>query len=89
MIMCPQKKLTSALTWLKANNPLYADVDVNFDWADHALADDCHLFGGLVRQPEETNSHACETSNRNLVQQDLVQDNIASFDDDIMQCGPW
>ena len=72
--------------WLKANDPLYADGDVNFDWADHALGDDCDLFVGLVRQPEATNSHACKTSNRNLVPQDLVQDNIASLGDNIVQC---
>ena len=42
------------LVWLKANHPLYADVDVNMDWIEHALPDDCDVFCGLVEQPDET-----------------------------------
>ena len=34
------EKLTSALRWLKANNPLYADVKITDDWLDKALEDD-------------------------------------------------
>ena len=66
------------LSWLKATHPWYTDV--NFDWFDHALLDDCDLFGGLVGQPEEANNYDSEISNRNLVQ-DVVQDNTASLDE--------
>ena len=33
-------KLTNALRWLKANNPLYANVEINDDWIKQALAND-------------------------------------------------
>ena len=49
--ICPEK-LMNALIWLKANNPLYADVDVNKHWIDQSQANDGDLFHGLVRQPE-------------------------------------
>ena len=72
------EKLATALTWLKANKTLYADIDVNFD---HSLADDCDMFCGLVRQPEEINSLHCGT---NLVPQDCVRDNSTSHNDSLV-----
>ena len=53
------EKLTNALEWLKANNPLYADVNVNEQWVDDCQTNDNDMFRGLVRQPE-TNSD-CNT----------------------------
>ena len=35
------EKLMNALSWLKANNSLYADVDINENWFEQSLADDC------------------------------------------------
>ena len=55
--VCPEK-LMNALMWLKANNPLYADVEVNQHWVDESQANDGDLFCGLVKQPE-TNSLDC------------------------------
>ena len=45
------EKLTSALRWLKANNPLYADVKVADDWLDKALADDEELVISMLQLP--------------------------------------
>ena len=45
----PEKVLT-ALRWLKQNNPLYADTDINEEWPEQAVSNDEDLFGGLVEQ---------------------------------------
>ena len=46
------QKLINALKWLKANNPLYADVDIADDWVESALADDEELVMSMLEQPE-------------------------------------
>ena len=61
-------KLMNALRWLKANNPLYADVDINENWLDQSVTDDCDLYGGLVRQP----GISCENSSSDETPQDEV-----------------
>lgn len=47
----PEKDL-GALRWLKANNPLYASVDINENWLEESQANDSDLFAGMVEQPE-------------------------------------
>ena len=59
--VCPEK-LIHALEWLKANNPLYADVHVNMHWAAESQTCDSDLFHGLVML-HETNSHDCVPNN--------------------------
>ena len=46
------QKLINALKWLKANNPLYADVDIADDWVESAAADDEELVMSMLEQPE-------------------------------------
>ena len=75
------EKLMSALRWRKANNPSYVEVEVNEDWFEQSVADDCDLIGGLVRQAE-TNNFDCENSDHELTPQD---DNSASHSD-TMEC---
>ena len=41
-------KVVKALTWLKANNPLYADVPINLQWVDQARNENIELFNGLT-----------------------------------------
>ena len=48
------KKLVNQLKWLKANNPLYTDVNVNGQWINEAKINDSDMFHGLVRQPQST-----------------------------------
>ena len=48
----PQKPLI-ALTFLKAKNPLYSDVEVNEDWFDQALANDEELCKYLVEHTDQ------------------------------------
>ena len=73
------EKLT--LRWLKANNPLYADIQINDNWVDEALANDHDLFGGLVRQLD------CEASKPEHVPHDPAQYDSANHSD-IMECEP-
>ena len=47
----PQKVL-DALRYLKANNPLYADIDVNEQWLEEAMGDSEELCQYLVEQDE-------------------------------------
>ena len=54
-------KIMVALEWLKANNPLYADVDVNLSWEEDAAQDDSELWEAVSSQQrpqqEQTTSH--------------------------------
>ena len=54
------EKLTNALRWLKINNPLYADIEVNDDWLEQALASDEDLFSGLIEQPKTCDVHCSD-----------------------------
>ena len=59
----PQKVL-SALAWLKANNPLYADIEINQEWLEQSMTDDVELFSSLL-EPTDTNGPEpmqCETT---------------------------
>lgn len=49
------EKVMNALIWLKSNNPLYTDVNINDNWLEESLANDADLFAGLVKLPD-TNS---------------------------------
>ena len=40
-------KLLATLQWLKLNNPLYKDVDINSDWVSNAAEDDAELWEAL------------------------------------------
>ena len=45
----PEKFLT-ALRWLKANNPLYTNININDEWLEQAMANDDDLFTGMVHR---------------------------------------
>ena len=45
----PEKVLT-ALRWLKQNNPLYANIDINEEWLEQAMVNNEDLYAGLVQQ---------------------------------------
>ena len=38
------EKILNALRWLKSNNSLYADVEINDDWLQQSLANDTDLY---------------------------------------------
>ena len=42
------------MTFLKANNPLYADVAVNEEWLEAAMANDAELCECLVEQQNDS-----------------------------------
>ena len=65
------QKLLDALTFLKANNPLYADIDVNDEGLEAAMANDSELCESLVEQQndshEQTNHAIQSIDSRNSV----------------------
>ena len=48
-------KMIKALSWLKANNTLYRDVDINMDWCEDSVSDNCDLYNSLTGQCERIN----------------------------------
>ena len=48
----------NALKWLKINNPLYANVNINREWLADSACDDRDVFVGLFEQPSNENSTA-------------------------------
>ena len=42
----------NVLRWLKANNPLYPDVEIHDDWLDQSFDDDTDLCASLLQQPD-------------------------------------
>ena len=51
------QKLLDALTFLKAYNPLYADIDVNTKWLETAMGNDVELCECLVQQQNDCDEH--------------------------------
>lgn len=43
-------KVIAALQWLKDNNPLYSDVEINGDWQEESARDDTELWQALSSQ---------------------------------------
>ena len=54
------EKLLDALRFLKANNPLYAEINVNEQWVEAAMANDEDLCKHLVEQNDEDMTAECE-----------------------------
>ena len=54
------QKLLDALRFLKANNPLYADIDVNEQWVEAAMANNEELCKHLVERDDEDMDAECE-----------------------------
>ena len=43
-------KVLGALQWLKSNNPLYYDIELNENWLSDAVEDDAELWKALSTQ---------------------------------------
>ena len=54
------QKLLDTLSFLKANNTLYADIDVNEQWVEEAMANDEELYKFLVEHDDEDMDSECE-----------------------------
>ena len=52
----PERVLT-ALRWLKQNNSVYADIDINEQWLEQTVSNDQDLFGGLVEHCDTSDLH--------------------------------
>ena len=57
------QKLLDGLTFLKANNPLYANIDVNEEWLEAAMANDAELCECLVEQQNDSDEQPNDSQN--------------------------
>jgi len=56
-------KVIAALQWLKDNNPLYADVEIDENWEDAWQNHDAELWEAITMQPELQQSHGTGMDN--------------------------
>ena len=49
-------KVLAALAWLKANNPLYTDVEVNDDWLNNSIGNNAELCTSLTENSSDTST---------------------------------
>ena len=66
--VCPER-LNNALKWLKVNNPLYADIEIDGKWVASAIPDDKDLVMSMLKQPEclsEGSNEPMDTSASNV-----------------------
>ena len=76
----PEKVLT-ALRWLKQNNPLYANTDMNDDWLDQAIANDDDLFAGMVEQTDSNDMSSDASDMNSESTQEPVSEHITNCTD--------
>ena len=55
------ENVLNALRWLKAHNPLYANVEINEEWAQNAESNDTDLYAGLVNRTVRIDSSDTES----------------------------
>ena len=53
------QKILDALRYLKVNNPLYADIDINEQWVEEAMTNDEELYQYLVEQEDNSMETEC------------------------------
>ena len=58
-------KVMCALKWLKANNPLYSDIDINNDWINNELINNSEFVNPNDDNYDNTNE-INETSDNNM-----------------------
>ena len=91
------EKVMNALRWLKANNPLYADIEINDEWLEQAMSNDEELVASLLEQTDDDSDEhpstelpteeLCNDSNDNNVNiHDNSEPTIASDNDQAMEC---
>ena len=66
-------KVLAALEWLKANNPLYQDVQINMEWEQHAHQDDPELWEAFTFQHSSQSSS--QTGEPEISTPDTAQQN--------------
>ena len=75
--ICPEKVIT-ALNYLKNNNPLYADIEINEDWIRGWQDADNDLYNGVFVN-EDDNAISMESDNeRNSTQNQMSDSNCNS-----------
>ena len=80
------QKLLDALRFLKANNPLYADIDINEQWVEEAMANDEELCQYLVGQNDEIMETECEQPESNGCDSNSTANVPVSVQNEPMDC---
>ena len=80
------EKVLGALTWLKDNNPLYADIDINQEWLEHGMTDDDELFSSLL-ETSEPEPMQCEATSSDTTQCEPVNPSTSCQLIDPVACG--
>ena len=74
------EKLANALKWLKANNPLYTDIDIADNWLDDAIADDEELVLSMLEQDDPMDhSNGDTVCNHGNSEPKDVNSNVCNF----------
>ena len=55
------QKVMQALTYLKCNNPLYRNIDINFEWVHESMHDNEEVLYNLILNPSLSGSAAIES----------------------------
>ena len=80
------QKLLEALQFLKANNLLYVDIDINEEWLEEAIANNAELCDCLVEQQIDSDVQM-QTDSPNVASQSSVANdvshNVPNMDDEI------
>ena len=83
-----QERLVNGLKWLKANNPLYADINIANNWLEDAIADDEELVMSMLAPAEpmdvDNSNSVCSNDHSNAISSNIHQS--VSSDDLVSVC---
>ena len=75
--ICPEKVIT-ALNYLKNNNPLYADIEINEDWIQSWRDADNDLYNGVFVNEDDNATSMESDKERNSTQNQMLDSNCDS-----------
>ena len=81
------EKVLAALRWLKANNPLYAEIKINDNWMEDATSDDADLWHAMtsdknIDNGENNMDDKVTLTSENKESSILLDDSTRAIDDD-------
>ena len=78
------EKVLAALRWLKANNPLYAEIKINDNWMEDATSDDADLWHAMTidNNIDTGENNMDDKVTENKESSILLDDNTCAVDND-------
>ena len=91
------ENVLNALRWLKAHNPLYANVEINEEWAQNAESNDTDLYAGLVNctvriDSSDTESEPMQVDDSARLSEDTVDNSNTTTSSQLsndVSCDSW